>query len=136
MQLSGGRRAQAILLISLALGGGLNVGCERPPEPRGFEDFAGAVSSVDAERGEMFVQLDALPARPRGWIRPVVYKLTAESELFINDMARPLADVRSGDRVEVLGVRDEEEPNWVIVSVAYLKRDAPPPEPPELRQPE
>ncbi|MBN2445746.1 MAG: hypothetical protein JXO22_03420 [Phycisphaerae bacterium] len=110
-------------------------GCDQPPELEKHVGFVGTVSRVDDETNELLVRVSE--RRHGGHWAPStkVFLVTAQSEIYINDMVRPMADIAPGDNAEVLAYVDPEHRTRYIVSLAHIANEQPKPTPPDLSIP-
>jgi hypothetical protein len=114
----------AALLLPLA-------GCEGEYEVPNYRGLVGTISSIDPETSEVFVRQQIATAGGDTIQRTVVCLVNRGSELYVNDLVRPLAALQPGDEIEVLAAPDSRVRGRVIVATANVKRPAPAPTPPE-----
>lgn len=107
------------------------VGCEGEYEVPDYTGFVGTISSIDPETSEVFVRQQITTAAGDTIQRTVVCLVNRGSELYVNDLVRPLAALQPGDEIEVLAAPDSRVRGRVIVATANVKRPAPAPTPPE-----
>lgn len=116
----GGLLAGLTGLLALAAGG-----CSRAAPGGQYHAFGGTVVACDAETGELGVELEE-PRRPERDVEACV--LNQHTEIYINDRLAHAGEIRSGDRIVVIGYR---EPNprvrQFVVSLARVTRSEPEP---------
>ena len=132
-----GRRVCRLGLLAAMVAPLLGIACDQPVASRRYQGFVGVVQSTDLETCELFLRLnDQQHARPIA-AQTLVWWVDDGSEIYVNDRAATLADVRDGDAAEILGYRGDatDGPDRFVISQAHIKREQRVPSPPDFSAP-
>lgn len=105
-------------------------GCGRGSHGQRYETETGVVTQRQTNTGEITVSSD----RPRNGERPSISCIiTRDSEIYVDDRLSSIEDVRIGDRIAMVGYR-EQEPGLehFIISYGRIQRSSPSSVPPEF----
>ncbi len=105
-------------------------GCGRGSHGQRYETETGVVTQRQTNTGEITVSSD----RPRNAERPSISCIiTRDSEIYVDDRLSSIEDVRIGDRIAMVGYR-EQEPGLehFIISYGRIQRSSPSSVPPEF----
>ena len=106
------------------------LGCERGSRGQQYETETGVVTQRHTSTGEITVSSD----RPGDAERPFISCIiTRDSEIYVDDRLSSIEDVRIGDRIAMVGYR-EQAPGLehFIVSYGRIRRSSPSSVPPEF----
>lgn len=105
-------------------------GCDRGSSGQKYETETGVVTQRHTSTGEIAVSSD----RPGKAARPFISCIiTRDSEIYVDDRLSSIEDVRIGDRIAMVGYR-EQEPGLehFIISYGRIQRSSPSSVPPEF----
>lgn len=114
------RSVAAVCALAVALA--TCPGCERAAPSGRYSVVLGDVLATDVTIGEITVRLVRRGAHESAG-ESLHCTVTRDSEIYIDDRFSSLADVRAGDRVELIGYRDPDPAiNRFIVTNARIER--------------
>ncbi|TWT41226.1 hypothetical protein RAS1_39200 [Phycisphaerae bacterium RAS1] len=106
-------------------------GCQRLTPPSAFETCWGRVEDRNLENGEWSVRVtQSRQAALHDHVITCV--VTKDSEIYVNDLLRPIDAVQVGDDVQVVLYAEAAGPERYVVSTAQVRKDLPPPPLPKL----
>ena len=105
-------------------------GCDRDSRGQQYETETGVVTQRYTNTGEIAVSSD----RPRNAERPFISCIiTRDSEIYVDDRLSSIEDVRIGDRITMVGYREQEAGlEHFIISYGRIRRSSPSSVPPEF----
>jgi hypothetical protein len=104
--------------------------CESRPAPDPCKSMrhsgaSGNVVSVDLETDELFLRITQTRTGARR-DRTMVYKFEPESEIYIDDALRELADVKVGDSANIISHPDPLREGGTVAVLVVIDRNEPP----------